>query len=474
MTSPSEARLEMLADPEALSRARRGLDARSWRAAKDGAFAVALSGGSTPRRLYQLLAGPPYRDKFPWSRTHWFWGDERFVPHDDTLSNYRMVREALLSRAPIPAANIHPIPTEGITPEEAASAYERELKSFYGAERLDPARPLFDVTLLGLGPDGHTASLFPGTAVLAERDRWVAAVVGAKPEARITLTYPALESSRQRGLPGRGEEKRAHLARLRRGDDSLPAARLHPTGTLWIFGDAAAAGASHDVAAIMPNRTARSARRPREPSRKSRTVWSSGWAADRPPHSRSKPLAARIAKGLRVVGIPTSEDDGRLGAAARRAAHELCRASPYRSDHRRRRRGRARHAQSDQGARRRAAARKDRGERQRSDDRRRRRDEAGGPFRPKYAASRREQSLSGGRPRSTAWRRSAASRDCAWPETSLSRRTAATTSSIAPSPRYRIRRRWKPVFLPSSALSRAVSLSAWHPRLSSVGRVAWR
>ena len=241
MTDPSEARLEILADPEALSRR-----VADWlleeATTKDGAFAVALSGGSTPQRLYQLLAGPPYCDKFPWSRTHWFWGDERFVPHDDALSNYRMVREALLSRAPIPAINIRPIPTEGMTPDEAASTYERELKSFYRAERLDPARPLFDVTLLGLGSDGHTASLFPDTAVLAEHDRWVAAVVGAKSEARITLTYPALESSRNAVFLVVGEEKRAMLDRLRRGDDSLPAARLHPTGTLRIFGDVAAVG----------------------------------------------------------------------------------------------------------------------------------------------------------------------------------------------------------------------------------------
>ena len=137
----------------------------------------------------------------------------------------------------------YPIPTERTTPDKAAAANEHELKSFYGAEHLDPARPRFDVTLLGLGPDGQTASLFPNTAVLAERDRWVAAVVGAKSEARITLTYLALESSRNVAFLVAGEEKRAVLARLRRGDDSLPSAHLHPTGTLWIFGDAAAAGA---------------------------------------------------------------------------------------------------------------------------------------------------------------------------------------------------------------------------------------
>jgi 6-phosphogluconolactonase len=240
MTSPPDAKLEILADAATL--ARRVAD---WllaaATAMDGVFAVALSGGSTPKLLYEDLAGAPYRDRFPWSRTHWFWGDERYVPHDDALSNYRMVREALLSRAPIPAANIHPMPTDAASPDAAAAAYERELKSFYGAQRLDPTRPLFDVTLLGLGPDGHTASLFPGTAVLAVRDRWVAAVIGAKAEARLTLTYPALESSRHTAFLVVGEEKRAIFGRLRRGDQDLPAARLHPIGDLWLFGDAAAA-----------------------------------------------------------------------------------------------------------------------------------------------------------------------------------------------------------------------------------------
>jgi 6-phosphogluconolactonase len=239
MTSPIETKLEILADPEVL--ARRVADwMLALATAKDGRFTVALSGGSTPRRLYQLLAGPHYIDVFPWPRTHWFWGDERFVPADDPQSNYRMVREALLSRAPVPAGNIHRIPTEGLSPEAAASAYERELKSFYGLERLDPARPLFDVNLLGLGPDGHTASLFPGTAVLAERERWVAAIVGAKSEARITLTYPALESSRNTAFLVAGQDKREIVGRFQRGDQDLPAARLRPAGTLWLFADAAA------------------------------------------------------------------------------------------------------------------------------------------------------------------------------------------------------------------------------------------
>jgi 6-phosphogluconolactonase len=241
MIETSGAILEVLANPEALARWVAGW-ITEMAIAKEGVFAVALSGGSTPRPIYEHLAAPPYRDAFPWSRTHWFWGDERFVPHDDPLSNYRMAQEALLSRAPIPAANIHPIPTGGGNPEAAALAYDRELKSFYGAECLDPARPLFDVNLLGLGPDGHTASLFPGNAVLGERDRWVAAVVGAKPEARITLTYPALESSRSATLIVAGKDKRDIFARFRSGDETLPAARLRPTGTLYLFADVAAAG----------------------------------------------------------------------------------------------------------------------------------------------------------------------------------------------------------------------------------------
>jgi 6-phosphogluconolactonase len=236
------AKLEILADADAL--ARRVADwLLAGALAKPGVFAVALSGGATPRLLYGHLAKPPYRDAFPWGRAHWFWGDERFVPPDDSQSNYRMVRAALLSQAPIPEANIHPIPTAGMSPEAAASAYERELQSFYGSRHLDPARPLFDVVLLGLGPDGHTASLFPGASVLAERGKWAAAVADAKGETRITLTYPALESSRNAAFLVTGEEKRAILERFRRGDDGLPAARLRPTGALWLFADAAAAGA---------------------------------------------------------------------------------------------------------------------------------------------------------------------------------------------------------------------------------------
>src|SRR5436190_16593872 len=138
--------------------------------ASEGHFALCLSGGSTPRKLYEALASHP---DFPWPRSHWFWGDERFVPRDHPESNYRMVQEALLYRVPIPRDNIHPVPTEGQLPSEAAAAYELTLKQFYGGETLDARRPLFNVTLLGIGEDGHTASLLPGQVSLRERTRWV-------------------------------------------------------------------------------------------------------------------------------------------------------------------------------------------------------------------------------------------------------------------------------------------------------------
>ena len=210
--------------------------------AKEGTFAIALSGGATPQRLYEILPELPYRDRFPWPRVQWFWGDERFVPHDDALSNYRMVRRALLSRAPIPLSNIHPIGTEGITSAAAAAAYERELKAFYGADLLEAGHPLFDVTLLGLGPDGHTASLFPNTEALRERDHWVVAVGGDGAWSRITLTYPALKSTAVAAFMVMGEEKRAILRDFCAGKDDLPATRVHPVGKLLLFSDAAAAG----------------------------------------------------------------------------------------------------------------------------------------------------------------------------------------------------------------------------------------
>jgi 6-phosphogluconolactonase len=205
-------------------------------------FAILLSGGSTPRPIYELLASCEYRDRFPWARAHWFLSDERFVPHDDARSNFRMIWDAMLSQASVPPGNIHPVRTENITPEEAACVYERGLKSFYGADTLDRARPLFEIALLGLGEDGHLASLFPEHAVLKERRRWATAVTGGAPEPRITLTYAALESSKHAAFLVTGSAKAAVLRRLRAGDPTLPASRFQPPGELRVFADSAAAG----------------------------------------------------------------------------------------------------------------------------------------------------------------------------------------------------------------------------------------
>jgi 6-phosphogluconolactonase len=207
-----------------------------------GKRSVCLSGGSTPKRLYELLATPPFRDQLPWDRIHWFWGDERFVPPDDPESNYGMTRRAMLAVAPSPPEHVHPIPTTGLSPDEAAAAYERTLQEYYGKATLDPAVPLFDVTLLGLGEDGHTASLFPGVAALGERERWTASIIGAKPEPRISLTLPALDSSRHVVFLVAGAAKFPVLQRLDRGED-LPSGRVRPTGALhWMQDESATTG----------------------------------------------------------------------------------------------------------------------------------------------------------------------------------------------------------------------------------------
>src|SRR5271170_1305407 len=213
-------RIEILPDPLALAH-----HVAEWMTqvalAAHGPFRVSLYGGSTPKALYGLLASDDFRGRFPWPRVSWYWGDERFVPYDHPESNFRMPREAMLAHAPVPPENIHPVPTDG-TPDEAALRYEQTLQAAYGATNLDPARPLFDITLLGLGPDGHTASLLPGEPVLEERKRWVAAVSHGRPEARITMTYPVIESSRHVAFLVAGMEKAAILGAIRAGGSAVP------------------------------------------------------------------------------------------------------------------------------------------------------------------------------------------------------------------------------------------------------------
>jgi 6-phosphogluconolactonase len=232
--------VEILPDPLALAQ-----HAAEWMTsaalAAKGPFRVSLSGGSTPKTLYGLLASAEFKNRFPWQRVSWYWGDERFVPYDHPDSNYRMTREAMLGKVPVPPQNIHPVPADG-TPEDAARRYEQTLQRAYGATTLDPARPLFDVTLLGLGPDGHTASLLPGEPVLQEREHWVAAVSHGRPEVRITMTYPAIDSSRRVAFLIAGEEKAAIFSAVRTGNSDVPAARVRPVGELFWFVDRAAAG----------------------------------------------------------------------------------------------------------------------------------------------------------------------------------------------------------------------------------------
>lgn len=155
-----------------------------------GACSLALSGGGTPRELYRLL-GSRFRDQVPWERVHLFWGDERYVPPNHPESNYGMVRDTLLAYVPCPEASIHPMPTHFATAEAAADDYERTLRNYFGTDG-----PGFDVNLLGLGADGHTASIFPGSPALHERTRWVmTAQSSAAPVSRLTLTLPALLQS---------------------------------------------------------------------------------------------------------------------------------------------------------------------------------------------------------------------------------------------------------------------------------------
>jgi 6-phosphogluconolactonase len=181
--------LEVLPDLESLSRA--GAELFVARAndacTKRGRFCVALSGGNTPRMLYEALAKPPLRDQVPWANVHVFWGDERCVPHADPKSNYGAARTALLDHVPIPSSQVHPVPYS-VSPEQSAGAYDSELRQFFGT------RPAFDLVLLGMGADGHTASLFPAAAALHEHKRWATWTPGAD-VARVTLTADVINQA---------------------------------------------------------------------------------------------------------------------------------------------------------------------------------------------------------------------------------------------------------------------------------------
>ena len=240
MTGSKNCRVIAVSGPAALAKtAADRLLARI--AANDGRVAICLTGGSSPQQLYRLLATDEYRSRIPWDRAHWFIGDERFVGADDALNNMGAARRLFLDRQ-APVSNIHPIKTNTASTEEAAQRYESELKSFYAADDLDPARPLFDLVLMGVGPDGHTASLFPGYPAIEETGRWVTGVPEAHVEPfvpRVSLTLAALGSCREMLFEVAGADKRAILTRVLDGED-LPANRVHSIGeTIWLVDQAA-------------------------------------------------------------------------------------------------------------------------------------------------------------------------------------------------------------------------------------------
>jgi 6-phosphogluconolactonase len=239
--------IRIFPDAEAVSRGaaeefvRRAREAVAAR----GRFAVTLSGGSTPKRMFEMLAEAPSRNQVEWAKVHVFWGDERSVPPDHPDSNYRMANEAMLSRLPIPAAQVHRIEAERADRDAAARDYQAVIARTFG---VDPSGepPAFDLVLLGMGPDGHTASLFPHTTALGETKRWV--VVNFVPKFntdRVTLTLPILDRAREVLFLVAGPDKAHPLAEVLEGPPDparLPSQSIRPSpGELFWFVDRLAA-----------------------------------------------------------------------------------------------------------------------------------------------------------------------------------------------------------------------------------------
>ena len=204
--------------------------------AKQDRFAIAVAGGSTPKPLYEALA----EADLPWSKIHIFWGDERYVPADSSDSNQRMVRKAWLDKVDIPADNIHPMDTTGENPTQDAEKYEAELREFFEMER---EIPKFDLILLGMGNDGHTASLFPHTEAISVRDRLVT-VGNHDGEPRLTFTFPLINQAARVMFLVAGEDKRPPLTQIfapQADETEYPARSVQPQGELlWLLDRAAA------------------------------------------------------------------------------------------------------------------------------------------------------------------------------------------------------------------------------------------
>jgi 6-phosphogluconolactonase len=206
-----------------------------------GSFSIALSGGNTPRTFYRMLSSK-FRDQIPWTKVQVFWGDERYVPLGDPRSNYRLATEILLDAVPCPNGNVHPMPTELPDPDVAAREYEKTLRSYFSKDW-----PHFDLVLLGLGEEGHTASLFPGSPALNETKRWVVAVKApAEPRLRLTLTLPALTDAANIYFLVAGSNKAQALHHVLNGppdpkDYPASGVRLaHGTVIWWVDREAAA------------------------------------------------------------------------------------------------------------------------------------------------------------------------------------------------------------------------------------------
>lgn len=210
--------------------------------AQRGSFTVALSGGSTPKILFELLADPkkPFRDQIPWSRIHFFWSDERHVPPDHPESNYRMANEALLSRVPITQSNVHRVPSDNPDAADAAAEYERTV-----VETTGQSLPQLDLILLGLGSDGHTASIFPGSDFLHETKRLVAAPWVEKLQTyRITMALPLLNNGASVVFLVSGSEKAKIVKEIFEGPETFPAQAIKPVRgqLLWLLDNNAASG----------------------------------------------------------------------------------------------------------------------------------------------------------------------------------------------------------------------------------------
>lgn len=241
MAAPILVRTE---DPDALAvRAARHIVGQSQLAIRDrGSFTLVLTGGSTPKRTYQVLADQSRRKAIDWSKTFVFVGDERFVPFDDPRSNFAVAQSALLGRVPLPSSHLFPIPTDENAPAAAAEAYANQLAQFFSRE-VHTAPPRFDLVLLGLGEDGHVASLFPGSPTLEISDRWMAwSPPGMLPPPvdRVTMTYPVLNAARHVLFLVAGEEKAAAVRDVLEGGASpreRPAVGVRPADgqVVWLL-----------------------------------------------------------------------------------------------------------------------------------------------------------------------------------------------------------------------------------------------